>query len=138
MGASSGAKAGAVFGTFMGGPVGTIPGTISGTGIGAVVGVFRSSYKEASVEAIPVKSFLQRTVECNRLAQVESQIRARETEPGMSASTFLPQIFVITKMFGVFALYPYTVEIEKSLLRDPIIQEHGANPTDPITVTKKK
>lgn len=130
--AGSMAKGGAAVTTIVGGPLAAPIGTIAGAGLGVGISVFTWSKGDAKVEAPPVKNFLQRIVECSKMARIEAQARARATQNSMSASTSLPQMFVVTKQFGIFALYPFTIKRGPTLLGDYVIEEHGANPTDPI------
>lgn len=130
--AYSGAKGGAVAGAWIAGapsmavlaPVG---GAVGAAG-GAAVGVYLAESTEYDVEARPVKNFLQRTVECKKFAKVESYAK-REAATGTSMGE---QIMVITKQFSIFALYPFILKRGPTLAGDYIIEEHGANPTDPV------
>ncbi len=47
-------------------------------------------------------------------------------------SAGIQQIYVVTKQFGIFALYPFTLKRGPTLLGDYVFEEHGANPTDPV------
>lgn len=137
--AYSGAKGGAVVGAWIAGapsmailaPVGGAVGGAVGAAGGAAVGVYLAESTEYNVEARPVKNFLQRTVECKKLAKVESYAK-REAATGTSMSAGIQQIMVVTKQFGIFALYPFTLKRGPTLAGDYIIEEHGANPTDPV------
>lgn len=137
--AYSGAKGGAVVGAWIAGapsmailaPVGGAVGGAVGAAGGAAFGVYLAESTEYNVEARPVKNFLQRTVECKKFAKVESYAK-REAATGTSMSAGIQQIMVVTKQFGIFALYPFTLKRGPTLLGDYIIEEHGANPTDPV------
>ena len=129
--AKTGVVVGAWVGTTVGGvlaPVGGAVGGLVGAGVGAASSAFAAESLEAAVEGRPVKNFLQRTVECSRFSQLEAQSSRQPTENSMSAA--LPQIYVVTKQFGIFALYPFTLKRGPTLIGDYVIEEHGANPTD--------
>jgi hypothetical protein len=132
-GAKFGVKGGAVVGTVVGGvlaPVGGAVGGAVGAAGGAAVGVYLAESREYDVEARPVKNFLQRTVECAKFAKLETQTKSQPSQASMGAG--IQQIFMVTKQFGIFALYPFTLKRGPTLLGDYVIEEHGANPTDPI------
>lgn len=138
------AKTGAVVGAWIAGapsmavlaPVGGAVGGLVGAGVGATTGALVAESREAAVEGRPVKNFLQRTVECSRFAKVESYAKRESTGTAMSAG--IQQIYVVTKQYGIFALYPFTLKRGPTLLGDYIIEEHGANPTDPIKTSFSK
>lgn len=141
--AYSGAKTGAVVGAWISGapgivlaPVGGAVGGAVGAAGGAAVGVYLAESTEYDVEARPVKNFLQRTVECSKFAKLESQAKRQPTETSMSAG--IQQIYVVTKQFGIFALYPFTLKRGPTLLGDYILEEHGANPTDVVKTSFSK
>ena len=131
--AGTGAAGGAAVGAIVGGvlaPVGGAVGGLAGTGVGVTYGIYAAESQDYDIEARPVKNFLQRTVECSKFAKVESY--AKRELMGTSMSAGIQQIFVVTRQFGIFALYPFTLKRGPTLLGDYVIEEHGANPTDPV------
>ena len=126
----SGAGVGTVVGGSIGGvlaPAGAVIGGAVGAAGGATVGIYLAESIDAKVEGRPVKNFLQRTVECSKLAKLEVHSK-REAETPTSAN--INQIMVVTKQYGIFALYPFTLKRGPTLLGDYVIEEHGANPTE--------
>lgn len=131
-GAKGGAWVGGGVGTVVGGvlaPVGAMVGSMVGGAGGASVSIFLAESKEAAVEARPVKNFLIRIVECGKLANIEPSAKP-SLETSMGA--VIPQIFVVTKQFSIFALYPFTLKRGPTVLGDYVIEEHGINPTELI------
>jgi hypothetical protein len=127
----TGAGAGAVVGMSVGGvlaPAGAVLGGVVGVAVGASVGIYLAESNDAKVEARPVKNFLQRTVECSKFAKIEAQSKRELNGNAMGAG--IQQILVVTKQFGIFALYPFTLKRGPTLLGDYVIEEHGANPTE--------
>jgi hypothetical protein len=121
-----------VSGARIGGALGSLPGALLGGAIGANVGVFISDSREAKVEAKPVQDFYKQTKECDKLARAEA---AEARRLGSSVGRSGPeQIFVVTKQFGTFALYHYTIRRGPTLLGDYIYEDHGPNPNDPVTI----
>lgn len=118
-------------GARVGGAVGGLPGALLGAGVGANVGVFISDSREAKVEAKPVRDFYKQAKKCDKLARAEDAA-ARRNGPSMGAR--LPQMFVVTRQFGTFALYPYTIRSGPTSLGDYIYEDHGANPTSPVRI----
>jgi hypothetical protein len=129
--ARGGAKAGAVVGTILVPEPGSVAGAAVGVAVGVTASAFISDLQEARVEAGPVQRFMAKSKDCDKLARQESaELRAQ----GANAISSAPQqIFVITRQFGVFALYPYTIA-RPTALGDYVITTYGRNPRDPITV----
>jgi RHS repeat-associated protein len=129
----SGGRAGAAAGGYVLGP----GGAVLGAGIGATVGAAISDVREQAVERRPVANFNKRAKACDKIAKREARERqeASKNGPFVSGSTRPPQMFVVTRQFGVFALYPYTLVRGPTLVGDFIREEHGANPTDPVTTS---
>ena len=135
----TGAWVGGGVGTIVGGvlaPVGAVVGGAAGGAVGATAGIFVAESLEAAVEGRPVKYFLQRTVECNKFTKLEAQAKREPTGTSMSAG--IQQIMVVTKQYGIFALYPFTIKRGPTLLGDYVIEEHGANPTDTVKTSFSK
>lgn len=129
--AGTGAAGGAAVGAIVGGvlaPVGGAVGGLVGTGAGATYGIYAAESQDYDVEARPVKNFLRRTVECSKFAKLEANAKPSSSQTSMSAG--INQIFVVTRQFGIFALYPFTLKRGPTLLGDYVIEEHGVNPTD--------
>jgi RHS repeat-associated protein len=120
----------AVSGGRMGGAAAGAPGVLVGVGIGASVGLYISNAREARIEAKPVKDFYKQAGKCDAIAKQEAA-DARRYGPSMGAS--LPQMFVVTRQFGVFALYSYTIAYGPTALGDYFYEDHGPNPNDPVT-----
>jgi hypothetical protein len=129
--ARGGAKAGAVVGTILVPGPGTVTGAAVGAAVGATVSAFISDAQEARIEAGPVQRFMAKSKDCDKLARQE---RAKSRAQGSNAISSAPQqLFVITRQFGVFALYPYTIARPTSL-GDYVYTTYGRNPRDPTTV----
>ena len=120
--AISGASGGAAFA----GPVGAIGGFAGG----AFVGVVQNGYNTASIEAPAVAQFYKDAKVCDRIAKQEAAERGNNNAMGPAGPT---QMFVVTRMYGVFALYGYTVT--KPTLIDYVTTQYGPNPGPPISIT---
>ena len=118
----SGASAGAAFG-------GTV-GAIGGFAGGAFVAAVQNGYNTAKVEAPAVAQFYSDAKACDRLARQEAAERGNQNAMGPAGPA---QMFVVTRMYGVFALYGYT--ITKPTLIDFVTEQYGPNPGPPISVT---
>jgi hypothetical protein len=110
---------------------GTVAGGAAGAAIGITVSAVVSDMMQASIEAGPVKRFMAKSKNCDKVAKQESAAaRARGTNAVSSAP---PQMFVISRYFGVFAMYPYTIASPPTLLGDRLYTTYGPNPRDPVT-----
>jgi hypothetical protein len=104
---------------------------VVGAAAGVTASAIISDVQEARIEAGPVQRFMANSKDCDKLERQErAQLRARGANAVSSASQ---QIFVITRQFGVFALYPYTIA-RPTALGDYVYTTYGRNPRDPITV----
>lgn len=129
--ARGGAKVGAVAGsTLMPGP-GTILGGLVGVAVGVTGGKIMGDIQESRIEAGHVKQFYERDKICLRLARQERE-ETRRLGPSMGGAP--KQMFVITRQYGTFALYPYTIRSRgPTLLGDHVYTTYGPNPEDRVT-----
>jgi YD repeat-containing protein len=128
LGARAGGIAGATAGSFILPGPGSAAGALVGVAAGLAGGEFANDSREADLEAGHVRQFYQRDKECQKLAKQERE-EAKRLGPSMQAAP--RQQFVITRQFGTFALYPYT--IVSPTLVDNIYRTYGGNPTDRVT-----
>ncbi len=113
----------------MGGAVGGLPGALVGGAVGLTVGVFVSENNDRRLESKPVSDFNKRSNECEKIAKQEAK-DAKKYGPSMSAAPS-GQIFVITRTYGLFSLYSYTIRY--STLGGGYLDEvHSPNPGNPI------
>lgn len=109
------------------------PGAIAGVGIGTAVGVFRNFMADAKLEGGPVSRFVAKAAECDKQARREAA--ARKGQQGNSMEAIPPQMFVVTRTFGTFAMYSYTISFGPTSLNQMVYETHGPNPRDPVTTT---
>jgi hypothetical protein len=117
-----------VSGAGIGGGVAGPAGAIGGFAGGAFVAATQNGYNTAKVEAPAVAQFRSDDKECQKIAKAEA--RERGNNNAMSAA--LPQMFVVTKMYGVFALYGYS--ITKPTLIDLVTEDYGPDPGPPVNI----
>jgi len=127
-GAMAGASAGSAI---LPGP-GTVAGGIVGGAGGFSVGAFINDARETQIEKGPVGRFYKKDKECKKLARQEAN-QARRSGQGASMSAVPAQMFVITRQFGTFAMYPYTIKSGPTLLGDYVFTTFGPNGNDRVT-----
>jgi len=118
-----GGRGGAAAGGALLGPGGAVLGGMIGV---AVAGMGNNAY-DANIENGPVNRFKQAAKKCDKMARQE-KAAAANSGPFMEAG--LPQQFVVTRQFGTFSLYSYTLKRGPTSLGDYLFEEHGPNPTD--------
>ncbi len=131
LGAASGARTGATVGSVVVPGAGTATGALVGTSVGVTAAAFLSDLQEARVERGPVQRFMEKDKQCSKLAKQEAKERKQSGLAFEAAGP--PQMFVITRQFGTFALYSYTIRQGPTLLGDFIYTTFGPNPTDRVT-----
>jgi RHS repeat-associated protein len=130
LGAYGKSKTGALAGSVVLPGPGSVAGGIVGAAVGATLGVFVADMREASIEGGPVERFYKKDKECQKLARQEAAQRRQGGANSMQAAA--PQMFVVTRQFGTFAMYPYEVKYKTSV-GDYVIASFGRNPNDPVT-----
>jgi RHS repeat-associated protein len=128
----AGAMGGATVGSVILPGPGTVAGGIVGGAGGFTVGAFINDAREAKVEQGPVGRFYEKDKECQKLARQERN-EARRSGEGASVSAAPAQMFVITRQFGTFAMYPYTIQSGPTLLGDYVFTTFGRNGNDRVT-----
>jgi len=123
------ARSGGAVGATAGTAIWPGPGTVSGAVVGALAGagasVFLSDMAESRIEEGPVGRFRNTAKGCDKIAWFEArQPNAMQAAP--------KQMFVITRNFGTFALYPYTIMTGPTLLGEYVYTTYGRDPLDPV------
>jgi RHS repeat-associated protein len=119
--------AGGVSGAGAGGRLLGPGGAVIGGLVGIAVGGMRNNAKESNIEAGPVSRFKEAAKECDKIKRQEMA----EARSGPFVQAGVPQQFVVTRQFGTFAMYSYTIW-RPTLPGGQHYEQHGPNPTDPV------